>query len=443
MSYGSNDGRSRMDDDSRGYQSQYRNGDTSGYSRDNSRNKQSAYSRDRKNEIYQEEQSREEDMASKIRENEKKHKKMMLENLKRKKRKERELSVKKEKSEAQEAKVLSNRKKEIDQGCQKYLRDNFKEVFQAPNPETSFRSTSQTNPSRSSTQNDSHYSNNYNDISRISNRNSHYNYQSPLNSNSNSTNLPPPRPISKTRPHLASNNTQQRPQKLSRQNSNAYNTAINPNDYSGTPNYYKQGSTNYLDDSFNKLNSKKQNDGKWEKPYAHDMEDLNNLNMEFSQTFEKMEKLIMGGGGTGLGQGQGGLDLGGKKNSLAEGERGYGYLEKNKENNSFGGNSGNHRENSANHRDNSANHRDNSYSEQDSLCNGDRSGYDHLIKKIVPREQALELLRDVLESQDFKESAMSGEDRQNLGGRENFDNDYRQDMDDVFGNDKQGYTAKN
>jgi hypothetical protein len=128
--------------------------------------------------------------------------------------------------------------------------------------------------------------------------------------------------------------------------------------------------------------------------------------------------------------------LGGKKRSVAE-DRGWGYLDKNKENNSFNRNSGNHIDNSGNH------NRDNSYSEQDSLCNGDRSGYDHLIKKIVPREQAVELLRDVLESQDFKESAMSGEDRQNLGGRENFDNDYRQDMDDVFGNDKQGYTAKN
>lgn len=439
MSYGSNDGRSRMDDDSRGYQSQYRNGDTSGYSRDNSRNKQSAYSRDRKNEIYQEEQSREEDMASKIRENEKKHKKMMLENLKRKKRKERELSVKKEKSEAQEAKVLSNRKKEIDQGCQKYLRDNFKEVFQPPNPETSFRSTSQTNPSRSSTQNDSHYSNNYNDISRISNRNSHYNYQT----NSNSTNLPPPRPISKTRPpptitpQPPTNPQQHRPQKLSRQNSNTYNAAINPNDYS-TQNYYKQGSTNYLDDSFNKFNSKKQSDAKWEKPYAHDIEDLNNLNMEFSQTFEKMEKLIMGGGGTGQEQGCVGLGLGlgGKIRSVAD-DRGYSYLDKNKENNCFTRNSGSHRDNSGNQ------NRDNSYSEQDSLCNGDRSGYDHLIKKIVPREQAVDLLRDVLESQDFKESALSCEDRQNLGGRENFDNDYRQDMDDVFGNDKQGYTEKN
>jgi hypothetical protein len=440
-----------MDDDSRndsrGYLSQYQNHNTSGYSRDNSRNKQSAYSRDRKNEIYQEEQSREDDMASKIRENEKKHKKMMLENLKRKKRKERELSVKKEKSQAQEAKVLSNRKKDIDQGCQKYLRDNFKEVFQGnPNPETSFRSGSQTN-SRSYTPNDSHYSNNYNDISRISNRNPH----------SNSSHLPPPRPISKTRPapssnilppqqyhqhhptsndqSIASNPQGQRPQKLSRNNSGTYNGTINPNDYAGTPNYYqeknKTGSMNYLDDSFNKLNSKKQNDGKWEKPYAHDMNDLSALNMEFSQTFEKMEKLIMQqtGQGKGKGQGQASSGLNHKKASVG-GDRGYGDLEKNKENNSFGGNSGNH-------------HRDNSYSEQDSLCNGDRSGYDHLIKKIVPRDQAVDLLRDVLESQDFKESAMTVEDRQNLGGRENFDDGYRQDMHDVFGNDTQGYTEKN
>jgi hypothetical protein len=61
----------------------------------------------------------------------------------------------------------------------------------------------------------------------------------------------------------------------------------------------------------------------------------------------------------------------------------------------------------------------------------------------VPRDQAVDLLRDVLESQDFKESAMTVEDRQNLAGRENFDNNYRQDMHDVFGADAQGYTGKN